>query len=392
MTRTDHIKESILEAGIAKPNAPYLDTLVGEVEYAMYPPTHEQTKPTYGCLLARNNPKGKLALMSMSDVEIATIRQLADGITTFAVRNNRRLRHIALNATSSDEELGLIDLVKKVDGILIHRSAYSVVKVIKRSGIYINHDALWTFRPMSSSSVYMVEEQARQAGRSMLESILRFAFHVLSPVHIGATLVWWLDEPTEPIEDKYKLSSTGLSLAGPAHFNALRSLLSAHDGATYIMPSGTIHSIGHHLTNSDKSREFISQVHGKGTRHTSAQRFSFDEPRVIVFTVSVDGPVSVFSDGIKVIELQQKNLSGVARSLRKLVPAKADDVWEESSHVQCMRCGRHIEVDIIVIAGLRERETGECPVCGEVVYTKSCWQINTRVVKRLPGEESRFLL
>ena len=392
MARTDYIKESIVEKGIAKPDAPYLDTLVDEVEYAMYPPTHEQTKPTYGCLITRNNPRGKLALMPMKDLEIATIRQLADGITTFAVRNNSRLSHIALNATSSDEELGLIDLVKKVNGILIHRNASSVVKVIQRSGIYINHDALWTFRPMASSSVDMVENQARQADQSILESILRFAFHVLSPVHIGATLVWWLDEPTEPIDDKYNLSSTGLSLVGPTHFNALRSLLSAHDGATYIMPNGTIHSIENQLTNSDKSRNFVAQIQGKGTRHTSAQRFSFDEPRVIVFTVSVDGPVSVFSDGIRVIELQQENLSGVARSLRKIVPAKADDVWEECSHVQCMKCGRHIEVDIIVIAGFRERETGECPVCGEVVYTKSCWQINTRVVKRLPGEESRFLL
>jgi len=33
-----------------------------------------------------------------------------------------------------------------------------------------------------------------------------------------------------------------------------------------------------------------------GTRHTSAQRFSYDFAKGIIFVVSSDGPVTVFSD------------------------------------------------------------------------------------------------
>jgi len=41
-----------------------------------------------------------------------------------------------------------------------------------------------------------------------------------------------------------------------------------------------------------------------GTRHTSAQRFSYDFAKGIIFVVSSDGPVTVFSDGMSVTDLE----------------------------------------------------------------------------------------
>jgi len=45
-----------------------------------------------------------------------------------------------------------------------------------------------------------------------------------------------------------------------------------------------------------------------GTRHTSAQRFSYDFAKGIIFVVSSDGPVTVFSDGMSVTDLEVRLL------------------------------------------------------------------------------------
>ena len=38
-----------------------------------------------------------------------------------------------------------------------------------------------------------------------------------------------------------------------------------------------------------------------GTRHTSAQRFSFDQPECVVFVVSAAGPMTVFHRGRAIV-------------------------------------------------------------------------------------------
>ena len=76
----------------------------------------------------------------------------------------------------------------------------------------------------------------------------------------------------------------------------------------------------------------------------------------------------------------------MARELRQLVPTKAEDVEAHSHLVECPKCGKKITVEIVIVYGLRERETGDCPICGATVDSKMCWQINTRLVKVLPHE------
>jgi hypothetical protein len=41
-----------------------------------------------------------------------------------------------------------------------------------------------------------------------------------------------------------------------------------------------------------------------GTRHTSAARHTYDCPDVLAFVVSIDGPVTVFSDGLRIAQLR----------------------------------------------------------------------------------------
>src|SRR4051812_29319969 len=101
--------------------------------------------------------------------------------------------------------------------------------------------------------------------------------------------------------DGMDLSTLGLNVTKKVQYPALRALLRRHDGAVFVSPSGQILSLGHHLKYSEKATQIILQA--GATRHTSAKRFSYDEPRVVIVTVSEDGPVSIFSDGMKVTEL-----------------------------------------------------------------------------------------
>lgn len=201
---------------------------------------------------------------------------------------------------------------------------------------------------------------------------------------MGTTLAWWVDKTTPVPAGAIDVSASGITIADGTCFAALRSLLRQHDGAAYCSPDGQVLSIGTHLQYTKSAEQFIPQV--GGTRHTSAQRHSFDEPRVVVFVVSEDGPVSVFSDGVKVTELLQITGDERARDLRRLVPAKAEDVHSAIRLEKCGKCGKMITVDVVIIYGLKERETGECPICGTTVYSSMCWQINTRIVKVLPHE------
>jgi hypothetical protein len=42
----------------------------------------------------------------------------------------------------------------------------------------------------------------------------------------------------------------------------------------------------------------------RGTRHTSAARHTYDCPDVLAFVVSADGPVTVFCDGRRIVDLK----------------------------------------------------------------------------------------
>jgi len=61
-------------------------------------------------------------------------------------------------------------------------------------------------------------------------------------------------------------------------------------------------SVGAQLKYSEASKRLIEAR--AGTRHTSAQRFSYDFAKGIIFVVSSDGPVTVFSDGMSVTDLE----------------------------------------------------------------------------------------
>jgi len=59
---------------------------------------------------------------------------------------------------------------------------------------------------------------------------------------------------------------------------------------------GVLRQLGVRLVPSDAAEGAVEAF--GGTRHTSARRYSFDDPRSTVIAVSEDGPVSVMRNGV----------------------------------------------------------------------------------------------
>jgi hypothetical protein len=142
----------------------------------------------------------------------------------------------------------------------------------------------------------------------------------------------------------------------------LQSVLSQTDRAALVDPDGMVTTLGVGLRSSDLAVSLVDST--GGTRHTSARRFSFDEPSAIVFVVSTAGPVSVFSDGAPAAIVRSDPCrSGSPVAARRQPP---DPVGEAT--VRCERCGRALLVDEVRFAGWRGGpERLSCPVCGAAV-------------------------
>ena len=109
-----------------------------------------------------------------------------------------------------------------------------------------------------------------------------------------------------------------LRIDRPSDLGPLRHVLSQVDGAAVFDVSGTLRQLGVLLVPSPASEITVDAF--RGTRHTSARRYSFDDPTSIVVVVSEQGPVTVLRAG---------QIIGRSPVVPGLVPAGAMPVMVE---------------------------------------------------------------
>jgi DNA integrity scanning protein DisA with diadenylate cyclase activity len=86
-----------------------------------------------------------------------------------------------------------------------------------------------------------------------------------------------------------------LEVVDRTHFAPLLNALSQYDRAVLVDSHGRVTTVGVHLRTSERSRGVIAPF--RGTRHTSALRFTADVPNAVVFVVSSDGALTVAWQG-----------------------------------------------------------------------------------------------
>jgi len=369
---------------------------LNELEYAVRPQVHEGRLPHYGAILTTAEPDiSGWTWIRMNEHDGDLGRKIADGIRSFTVFVNGKFVGVLTSDHGGMDEGSLVQLIQTAldGGAVITADASGVVRIIYPNGVAVHRNRRWREKPMVDAVMSLTDDFVPFSLREKLKEILSFAYHTLSPRHIGATIVWCLEQPTtaesQAMQPAVDLSHLNLEIGNDAHRSSLRHLLAQTDGATIVQPDGKVVGIGAHLKVSTDSTKFIAA--SAGTRHTSARRFSFDCPSAIVATVSSDGPVTLFSDGVSVVELKFVSADAEAHALGRMVPMKREDIVPSSWRETCKTCGKTSTVEEVVIYGWKERETAHCPICRSELASSMCFTIRAHVVKRLRTYEASLL-
>jgi hypothetical protein len=156
--------------------------------------------------------------------------------------------------------------------------------------------ASWHLEPPVSSWVDAVIDGEASGDHAVIEAMLEFAVHDLGSMGIGSLLIY-RPQPTAgpPVEERLP-TPPPLQVRRAVHLAPLRHALAQVDGAAIFDAQGVLRRLGVRLVPS-KAAETTVEALG-GTRHTSARRYSYDDPLATVIVVSEDGPVSVLRNGV----------------------------------------------------------------------------------------------
>lgn len=354
-----------------------------EADYALRPHQHEGKTVTYGFISVTTlKYSSDCTRVSSNELTINQARAIADGKSIFVIIEANQYAGLLILSQPQETEYFLIAFQKKLGGIIGVTGSNGTTRFFSHKGIAIHELRNWRIKPNIQSTTEIIRRSAPMIDCRNVSRILEFCFYSLSANKTGATLVWFLREPdnTALIAAKSQMDTQALqiNLLSSQNLLPLQSILERNDGAALISPVGDVIGVGAHLQQSEKSTKLIEAY--SGTRHTSARRFSYDWAESIIFTVSSDGPVSVFSDGLKVTELDTFNAEAIADHYRSITPENHVD--HSSWDVICPQCGKNSIVHEIVISGWKDRETVDCPVCDTQIAARKCYQLTAQLVKK----------
>jgi DNA integrity scanning protein DisA with diadenylate cyclase activity len=356
-------------------------TVLNELLFAMNAQVHEGRISPYGSVLFP--PSASLAnVLELSANDRQLAQKAADGSSSLAAFIGAEFTGLLLLKPASTPELQISELAAAANAIAIRRDARGVLRVFSEKGILRHVGRIWTSSPALNLAVEHVSRVAPQINQPMLLEILKFAYYVLSAWHIGATFVWLLSD-RDDFESGVDLRSLGLRVDPrekdpPLAFSA--HLLDQYDGATVISKGGQILKTQVQLMPSNNSKNYIKPL--SGTRHTSAKRASFDRGDIVVITVSSDGPVTVFSDGLDVYKITWYSAFDQARAfVRATGPENRESVDAASFERVCSNCGKTSRVEVFTVYGFREREEANCPICGTKIASAMCFRIDAMITK-----------
>jgi hypothetical protein len=280
-----------------------LALLLAELDYARHPHAHEGVPPRYGALVARSDelrkqPVEQLELVDISDLPLAVSRRLADGRSSFVARVVGGPDRLVCFERTREYESSAVHLTTDTGALVVQRLGEGWIRLSTPRGVATWDGIHWARKPLSRELVERVAPHLPGADPTVLANLLELCTHWLAAGRVGAALVWRLDgDPTElaGVGMQASVAIPPLELSRRSHFAALLNALSQFDRAALVEPGGRVARIGVHLRSSDRSRRELPSY--RGTRHTSAMRFSWDEPSSAVFVVSSNGTMSVFREG-----------------------------------------------------------------------------------------------
>lgn len=281
-------------------------TVLEELDYALRPPVHERRVPSYGAIIGPSSSADAWTATTHLSVERlptaqygdAEIRRFADGISSWAIRAGGGVDELAVFDRSASSERDLVILAAASEGIVVQRHPAGVVRVVGSEGVARRDLAGWHLEPPLDRWLDDIPGCRKEGSLTTLGILLDFAVHDLGARGVGSLLIM---NETGDLANGHELrlpEPPALRIDQPHDLAPLRHALAQTDGATVFDETGTLRRMGVRLVPSQEAEREVKPI--GGTRHTSARRYSFDEPDAIVIVVSEDGPVTVLRGGHRI--------------------------------------------------------------------------------------------
>lgn len=273
---------------------------MAELDYALQPIIHEGKIRPFGFIVLTQPPDPDWRILQ---VELANARKLADGCHSFLLFEAETFHGILLLEQKAETEWQLATLQQVLQAVICRTTTAGITQIFCQTGILLHQMRRWSQKPALRHLVHTIYNSQPQIDLGQLQDILEFCFYELSPQKIGAILVWYFApvcaQELDILLPSHLLwrrrQSSEIKLGTVVNNAVLQHVLGYTDGAVILDADGTILGAGAHLKYSRESARTIPAY--KGTRHTSAKRFSYDCPHSLVFVVSSDGFLTVFSGG-----------------------------------------------------------------------------------------------
>jgi len=302
--RLGRLAEELEEAGLVEDvDDEWRALLLEEVDRALRPPVHEGRVLSSGTMLdPRSDPAtweaGTQLTMTrgaLGQPPLTTARLFADGLSSWILRRADGNDEWLLFDRPAGSERDLVVLASVFQATLVQRHPTGSVRLVGPFGVLRWQGFRWHHEAPASTWVHVVAAGVSGVEAAVLEDMLTFAVHDLGSMHIGAILIYRPDrDPGPPVEERLP-TPPPLLIRDATQLAPLRHALAQIDGAAMFDAEGVLRRLGVRLVPSEAAEQNVAAV--KGTRHTSARRYSRDDPRATVIAVSDDGPVSVFRDG-----------------------------------------------------------------------------------------------
>jgi hypothetical protein len=303
--RLQRLADELADNGLA-PNADLESwaILLEEVDHALRPTVHERKAASSGTVLEPKTVPDNwavgtelhIARMPAARRTTAFSRRYTDGLSSWLVRySDSRDDEWLLFDRSAGSERDLVVLADALGATIVQRHPSGTVRVVGAFGVLRWEGLVWHHEPPVGAWVGTFASLPSIGDPGVLKAMLAFAVHDLGSLGIGAVLVYRPSpSPARSIEERLPVPPP-LNIRKVSHLAPLRHALAQLDGAAIFDGDGVLRQLGVHLVPSRTAEAEVSAL--GGTRHTSALRYSFDDPTATVVVVSEDGPVSVLRNG-----------------------------------------------------------------------------------------------
>jgi DNA integrity scanning protein DisA with diadenylate cyclase activity len=297
------LAEELRESGLPRgPDSSVFDLVVEEADHALRPRIHERRVISSGSII---NPTSDLsvwsALTGLTIVRTSVgsqllddARRFADGLASWLLRRRAGDHEWLMFDRPAGSERDLVVLAHALGATVVQRHPSGMVRIVGAFGVFRTEGYGWHHEPPVEVLLDAVSA-SNDPHRGAVNALLEFAVHDLGAGGVGALLIL-SDRPVVGAAGEERLATPPpLQVGTPFHLAPLRHALSQIDGAAVFDNDGTLRQLGVRLVPSKDAEALVDPI--GGTRHTSARRYSYDDPTAVVVAVSEDGPVTVFREG-----------------------------------------------------------------------------------------------